>query len=174
MYATITFHPSRTLHKQILDIFSQEVELIKQTPGFTASVVVSALHINAIKAMKVRGGNALGVESDESLDSRCSCSIHEALLITTVGLLTLGWSNAEDDEAIYAVADSWVQQSETAASEMGLLHPWRYINYASPHQDPFSGYGEANKIRLQNIQKSVDPAGIFSSTGLCRGSFKLL
>ena len=96
------------------------------------------------------------------------------MLIEKVALLTLGWSKSEDDDIMYAYADRWVNQAEAEAKAMGLLHPWLYINYANYNQDPFSGYGEVNQQRLQKVQRLVDPKGVFTSTGLCRGSFKLL
>ena len=69
LYATLTYHPSRDLHKKLLEIFSMEVDNVKTTPGFTSSIVIQALHINAINAMRERGGNALGVESHGPLNS---------------------------------------------------------------------------------------------------------
>ncbi|ETS79957.1 hypothetical protein PFICI_07486 [Pestalotiopsis fici W106-1] len=158
LFGTVTFDPSGDLHQQILDVFEDEVSQVKDIPGFTSSVVVSALHINAIKAMEARGGNALGVESDGPLD---------------IALLTVGWSNATDDAAMNAFADTWITRSMQAASDVDRLHPWLYINYAKDTQDPFSGYGKVNKARLISIQEAIDPKGIFTSTGLCRGSFKL-
>ncbi|VUC30967.1 unnamed protein product [Clonostachys rosea] len=160
IYATLTYRPSRILHSKLLEIFSAEVEGVKTTPGFTSSIVIQALHVNAIKAMKERGGNALGVESGSPLN--------------IVALLTLGWSNAEDDKEMYSYADRWMQQAKDQSIQMGLFHPWLYINYANYNQDPFSGYGEVNKRRLEAIQRTVDPKGVFTSTGLCRGSFKVL
>lgn len=68
----------------------------------------------------------------------------------------------------------WVERAEAATRDAGKYHPWLYINYASKKQDPFSGYGEENLQRLRTIQASVDANGVFSSTGLCRGYFKLL
>lgn len=147
--------------------------MVKETPGFTSSVVASALHIKAIEAMKARGGNALGVESDESLNSRYALITAKMPLTMAVALLTLGWQNAIDDQAMNAYADRWLSRSKKAASDMGLLHPSLYINYAKHDQDPFSGYGEANKRRLLEIQKTVDPRGVFTSNGLCQGSFKI-
>ncbi|KAL2678368.1 hypothetical protein Neosp_009114 [[Neocosmospora] mangrovei] len=135
-----------------------EVEGVKNTPGFSSALVVQALHINAIDAMKLRGGNALGIESDEPL---------------MIALLTLGWSNGQDDEAMYAYADRWVDRSKAEAEALNLLHRWVYINYANHNQDPFTGYGQENKRRLQEIQNAIDPKGIFTSRGLVRGSFKV-
>lgn len=94
-------------------------------------------------------------------------------LTTSVALLTLGWQNREDDEIMNAYADNWLTRSKQLASSMNHLHPWLYINYAKHDQDPFSGYGEKNKLRLREIQRAVDPQGIMTSQGLCRGSFKL-
>ncbi|KXH33415.1 FAD binding domain-containing protein [Colletotrichum nymphaeae SA-01] len=158
VYASITFRPSLVLHKQLINIYSEEVVGVKTTPGLSSSLVVQALHKNAIDAMKVRGGNALGVEADGPL---------------MIALLTLGWSNSGDDAAMYAYADRIINRGKAEAESMDLLHPWLYINYANHNQDPFTGYGEKNKNRLQEIQKSIDPRGIFTSQGLVRGSFKL-
>lgn len=72
LYATVTFHPSRELHRKIIDIFAEEVQGIKATANLTTAIVVQALHINSIKAMNQRGGNALGIESDGSLLSESS------------------------------------------------------------------------------------------------------
>lgn len=85
----------------------------------------------------------------------------------------MGWGKSENDSTIYSFAQSWTDRSTSEAEAGGLFHPWQYINYAAPFQDPFSSYGEANKLRLQKIQRSIDPSGIFTSQGLVRGSFKL-
>ncbi|KAL1872041.1 hypothetical protein Daus18300_004410 [Diaporthe australafricana] len=159
LYATVTFQPSRELHRKMIDMYTEEIESIKSIANLTTSLVGQALHINSIKAMGQRGGNALGIESDGSL---------------LIALLTLGWGNSEDDSAIYDFAQRWTDRSRSEAEARGLLHPWQYINCAAPFQDPFSSYGEASKLRLQEIQRNTDPAGIFTSQGLVRGSFKLL
>lgn len=70
LYATVTFHPSRELHRKIVDIYTEEVEGVKATANLTTSVVFQALHNNAIRAMNQRGGNALGIESDGPLLSK--------------------------------------------------------------------------------------------------------
>jgi hypothetical protein len=61
----------------------------------------------------------------------------------------------------------------TATTQAGSRHEWIYINNAYYQQDPFSGYGQRNKERLIDIQKSIDQLGVFTSRGLCRGGFKL-
>lgn len=50
---------------------------------------------------------------------------------------------------------------------------WIYANYAYETQKPYERYGEENYERLRQIQKEVDPNGVFTSTGLFPGGFKL-
>lgn len=74
---------------------------------------------------------------------------------------------------MYAFAGRWAERCRAAAGEMGLLNRYRYINYCKEDDDPFAGYEEAKAERLREVQKSVDPEGVFSAAGLCRGGFKL-
>lgn len=73
-----------------------------------------------------------------------------------------------------AFSDRVIGGMKTAALDLGVYHPYIYLNYAKSDQDVFSGYGEHNRRRLIEIQKSVDPNGIFTSQGLWRGYFKLV
>lgn len=85
----------------------------------------------------------------------------------------MSWQNPSDDDAVYAFADNFIDGFKEAAEELGVLHPYLYVNYADKGQDVFASYGEENNRRLIEIQKSVDPKGIFTSSGLWRGFFKL-
>lgn len=88
-------------------------------------------------------------------------------------LLTVGWGNSTDDQAVYDFAARFIKRAKEVTVQAGLDNRWMYINYANQIQDPFAGYGMENKKRLQEIQKAVDPDGVFTSTGLCRGYFKV-
>ncbi|EKG14375.1 hypothetical protein MPH_08466 [Macrophomina phaseolina MS6] len=160
LFTTLTYTPSAELDKLIHAIFAEEVATVKSTPGFSPSVVIQPIHQNAIAIAKERGGNALGLESANGGP-------------LTLALLTFGWMNAADDEAMYAFAEAWRCRSEEVAREMGLWNRYLYINYCKEDQDPFGGYGEKNKERLRRIQRKVDPEGIFTREGLNRGNFKL-
>lgn len=74
---------------------------------------------------------------------------------------------------MYAYADRWLDRVTAAANALNILNPWMYINYANDNQDPFGGYGNNNIMRLREISKSIDPLGVFTSQGLCQGSFKV-
>lgn len=65
---------------------------------------------------------------------------------------------------------------KSAAEELGVTHPYLYMNYAMAGQADqiFAGYGEDNVQRLKEIQAAIDPTGVFTSQGLWRGYIKLL
>ncbi|CAI7658181.1 unnamed protein product [Penicillium viridicatum] len=158
LFATLTYYPSADLDREMQDILIEESGSIKNIPGFAPSLVIQPVYEAALRANKQRGGSASRIEADGPL---------------SVVLFNPRWDNEADDSALNAFADRWVQRAISAAQKAGKHHPWLYINYASKHQEPFVGYGEANLQRLREIQRSVDPKGIFTSTGLCRGYFKL-
>lgn len=69
-----------------------------------------------------------------------------------------------------------IRRIESAAQDLGVANRYKYINYASAQQarEVFPGYGEANLQRLKDVQKAVDPRGIFTSKGLWSGFVKLV
>jgi hypothetical protein len=52
---------------QAISIFEEEVQKIQTVTGLSANFVCYTLHPNAINKMKVRGGNALGIDQDVPL-----------------------------------------------------------------------------------------------------------
>lgn len=55
-----------------MQIFREEVTAIKDVPGLAPNFICYPLPTNAIKFMKRRGGNALGIDQDEPLFSKSS------------------------------------------------------------------------------------------------------
>ncbi|KAJ5972724.1 FAD linked oxidase N-terminal [Penicillium vulpinum] len=163
LFATLTVSPSRSLFSRALQIFRQEVEAIKSVPGIRTNFICYPMQRNAIAAMKQRGGNALGIDLERD----------EPLFII---LLSTAWSDASDDAAVNRMTTDTIRRIKLAAQNMGVANRYMYINYASAEQasEVFSGYGTDNFQRLKDIQKSVDPRGIFTSQGLWRGFVKLL
>ncbi|KAK1512434.1 FAD binding domain-containing protein, partial [Colletotrichum costaricense] len=63
------------------------------------------------------------------------------------------------------------RENHQVADEIGLASGYKYTNYASQFQDPFAGYGQANKERLRSIAEKHDPSGVFQE--LSPGGFKV-
>ena len=68
-----------------------------------------------------------------------------------------------------------VNRVKSLAREYNVSSDFTYMNYAWTGQadEVFAGYGESNAKRLREIQKAVDPRGIFTLRGLWRGFMKL-
>ncbi|KAL4910555.1 hypothetical protein BDW74DRAFT_184434 [Aspergillus multicolor] len=161
LFATLTVFPSRSLLSQAVNIFEEEVRAISSVEGLVPNLVSYALSRNAIAAMKQRGGNALGIQSDGPL-----------LLI----LISTAWSGADGDVAVNTMTEFTTARIREVAESPGVANRYLYINYASAQQagDVFAGYGEKNVQRLKGIQRAIDPRGVFTSNGLWRGFVKLL
>ncbi|RAK96474.1 FAD-binding oxidoreductase [Aspergillus ibericus CBS 121593] len=161
LFATLTVSPSRPLLSQAVNIFEEEVRAISAVEGLVPNLVSYALSRNAIAAMKQRGGNALGIQADGPL-----------LLI----LISTAWSDADGDIAVNTMTGNTIARIQAAAESLGVANRYLYINYASAQQEDeiFPGYGEENERRLKEIQRAVDPRGVYTSQGLWRGFVKLL
>lgn len=159
-----------------VQIFREEITAIKSVTGLAPNFIAYPLPTKAIEYMKRRGGNALGIESDEPLFSMfnkhhlcCPTDIFAVFLLST------SWSNASDDTAVATMTKNVVERTRSAARRAGVHHPYQYLNYGSAGEADaiFSGYGDANVERLRTIQAAVDPEGVFTASGLWRGFMKL-
>ncbi|KAJ5251130.1 hypothetical protein N7489_001540 [Penicillium chrysogenum] len=67
LYATVTYYPSADLDRKMQDILMEEIQPIKDIPGFTPSLVIQPLYEAAIRANSESGGSAAGIEADGPL-----------------------------------------------------------------------------------------------------------
>ncbi|KAF1982800.1 hypothetical protein K402DRAFT_186026 [Aulographum hederae CBS 113979] len=161
VFTTMTFRPNREVLSEGIEIFRQEINAIKDVPGLAPSFICYPIWDAVIERSTLNGGNALGLAGEQSPLILCFAST--------------GWSNATDDRAVETMSENVINRVSAAAKAKGVYHPFKYINYASHAQAPsiYEGYGEENVRRLVEIQKKVDPEGIFTSKGLWNGYLKL-
>ncbi|KAH9210256.1 FAD binding domain protein [Leptodontidium sp. 2 PMI_412] len=158
IFASLTHYPSVSLGKQAIELLKEEMQLLGNSTGISSTLITYSIPTTAIKRMKSRGGNALGIDVEGHL---------------IINLLSVTWPSNAEDRAAHALVSRFMTNFKAAAEKLDVLHPFVYINYANKGDDVFAGYGETNKQRLIAIQKSVDPFGIFTSSGLWRGFFKV-
>lgn len=74
------------------------------------------------------------------------------------------------------MTENVIGRLNATAQDMGIANRYKYMNYASAEQvsSIFAGYGDENVQKLKQIQRAVDPRGIFTSKGLWRGFVKLI
>jgi hypothetical protein len=90
-----------------------------------------------------------------------------------VTFLSTAWLRAEDDELVGNFYDRVLARLEDTSRRLKVHHPYKYIGYGRLGEDIFLSYGANNREKLVRVQKDVDPQGIFTSSGLCRGGFKI-
>ncbi|TGO63319.1 hypothetical protein BOTNAR_0102g00210 [Botryotinia narcissicola] len=89
VWKTVTFKNNATLFKKIHEIFVEEANLIVDVPGIMPFMALQPLSLNIIVQMQKRGGNILGLETEEGPLSIMN--------------LNWGWENEEDDEKVFTV-----------------------------------------------------------------------
>lgn len=159
--ASMTFYPSKEQERRMIQYFQEEIDYLKTTCNtVTPALTFQPIPLSSINNMKVRGGNAIGLESNSPL---------------TLANVATSWTNPKEDADIYASRERFLAKSAASAKELGVFHKYIYMNYGdSERDDVFSGYDEQNVERLKEIQRRIDPAGVFTRDGLCTGYFKLI
>jgi len=142
-YWTATFRLDRALAQNNLDLWMQEVDPIKKNvTGFVPVLTFQVITMSMIQHMGDEGGNALGLEDEEA-----------PLMLVVPSAM---WTDAADDEVVFAAYTKWLARSTARAKELGLDHRYLYMNYASQFQDPIRGYGEMNIAKLEKIARKYE------------------
>jgi hypothetical protein len=178
LFQTTTTYPSLEWLQESLHIFRQEVEAVKSVKGLNPQIITYPIPSRAIRGMDERGGNALGLSGVQGpllsmLPSAETARINACINEITVTFLSTAWVRAQDDIAVGAFYDRVLERLEAASTRLNVNHPYKYVGYGRVDEDIFASYGAENREKLVRIQESVDPRGIFTRTGLCRGGFKI-
>jgi len=160
-WGTLSIKPSFDLMQKLISIFIEESSSIKHIKDVLPSTVFQAITADEIAHMSKNGGNCLGLKISDA-----------PILISSFTIAFSSTKDGNEDELVGKVGKRIVERSEMVAKEMGLWHPYIYINYADGEQDVFQGYGEENRERLRRIQRKWDPEGVFGAR-LQPGGFKV-
>lgn len=158
-YVTFTYKPSPDLEEKLYDLYKEAVEKIQKVDTWGFAAVLQPIAKTAIEKTTKHGGNVLGFKEGEGP--------------LVVYLLPWAWKHAKDDQIMREAAQDLLAKSEAAAKEMGLWHPFKYINYAAAWEPVYEGYGEENLKFLKSVQRKYDPDQVFTKGGLASGFFKL-
>ncbi|OBT75586.1 hypothetical protein VF21_05877 [Pseudogymnoascus sp. 05NY08] len=156
-YWTLTTGNSPTLMADIIAIYQEETNAVKDAEGLVSSLIFQPMGTNLAPLFARNGGNALGIDFTKG-----------PLMLLNIAI---SWSNVTDDTRILAAARNMVNRSDTAARAAGLGNAYLYQNYASAEQDVFGSYGATNLAKLKAIRKKYDPSGVWQK--LQPGYFKV-
>ncbi|KAK1772874.1 cytochrome P450 [Phialemonium atrogriseum] len=103
-----------------------------------------------LTASQAAGGNVLGLDPEEGT--------------IIAGLIAGQWVDPADDDVMFAFARNATAEIERQTKELGLYHPFIYLNDAGPGQKPFAAYGSGKSLpKLLSLQKKYDPKGFFKN-----------
>ncbi|KND88640.1 Bifunctional solanapyrone synthase [Tolypocladium ophioglossoides CBS 100239] len=152
---TITFVPTEAMIRATFDAYNASLPSVRDIAGIRWNVNLEALPRQLYS--RHANDNALGLaDRKESL---------------AVCLLSPAWTDAVDDERVYAAARALMDDINRRAKDLGAYDPYIYMNYAAPWQDVISSYGQASVSQLQKVRTRVDPHQVF--TKQVRGGFKI-
>jgi hypothetical protein len=158
LYITTTFKNNLALLDfayNTLKTVSSEVPT--SPPGISISLTFQPIPPAMTSRSAALGGNMLGLE--DAKDALVLC------------LISATWDTAAQDASVSSVAKKLHDRIVAEAKSKGLWHRWIYLNYADKWQDPISGYGAANREKLQRVARKYDPEGFWQRK--VPGGFKL-
>ena len=157
MYVTNTFRNDLAALQELYAMSKSAFKRLPQQMGVTLSFVVQPIPPATTSQSALHGGNMLGLSPDDGALVLC--------------LFALTWDNPADDAVVQEVARTLDADAVQFTKSRGLWHRWVYLNYAAEWQDPITGYGEENKLKLQETSKKYDPHAVFQRN--VPGGFKL-
>ncbi|KAI9817003.1 MAG: hypothetical protein M1826_001699 [Phylliscum demangeonii] len=185
LFVTSTVGNSAALLERIFDLHDATAQQLRDCRQLSWSLSLQPLPATITSRAAATGGNPLGLAAVAAIgtaaigtagydadprarNGSAAAGRPDALVLT---LLTVFWGDAADDDRIERAARDTFARADAVARDMGLARDWIYLNYAASWQDPFAGYGEPNRARLQQISRVYDPNAVFQT--MVPGGFKL-
>ncbi|KFY01829.1 hypothetical protein V490_00757 [Pseudogymnoascus sp. VKM F-3557] len=156
---TGTYGNDAALLSKIFDISNATVhKIMPQIKGGIKWVIMMEPFPALVDSFGAKnGGNSLGLTAE-----------------TGDRIVILQLAQFEDHDAndlVDTELKNMFEEIASAASEMGLLRRFQYLNYADKQQNPIASYGPENVAALQATSKKYDPKGLFQRQA--PGGFKL-
>lgn len=157
LFATATFKANEELLRYIWEVSQEMTKGLETVPNSQWAFSLQPMPSVISARSSDSGGNVLGLsEADGNLFNL---------------LLNPAWDRAEDDHEFESRAQETLERLEIKAKELGADHPFVYLNYAAPWQNPIPGYGPKERDFLRENSKTFDPTGLFQT--VMPGGFKL-
>lgn len=148
---TLTIRPSVTAMMQLRSFFLDYSRrlLYEENNGVAQDGQLMAMTYQPLSTSHLsHRDNVLGFAEDEL-----------PLILVSV---EIRWNVKSQDEYYQGQARLLYSKMTDHAKELGLLHPFVYMNYAASFQRPLAGYGKESRRKFQYVQDKYDPQHIFA------------
>lgn len=153
--ATTTFVPTEAMVRELYAAFDASLDSVRNLTG-----IMWAINIEPLPPQLYGRG------ADEN-----SLGLADRSGMLAVSVLSPQWSDADDDDRVYAAARALMDDVEARAKRLGVYDPYVYLGYAAPWQDAIASYGKESVAHLNALRARVDPGRVF--TRRVAGGFKI-
>jgi len=160
IWATTSFKISPTIVLRIHDLWKKLVPDVSKQYAYAKPV--AELTFQALPPSPKNGTlpNSLGFKSSDTPEK-------DMLFLQII----FTFQDAGATEGFEEALKDLVKLIEGIAKDEGVLHRFKYLNFAASFQDPFDGYGSEEVGMLKAVAKKYDPSGVFQKH--VPGGFKL-
>ncbi|KIY00016.1 uncharacterized protein Z520_04654 [Fonsecaea multimorphosa CBS 102226] len=158
LFWTGTYAASTSLMSQTFDTLNTSFYNFTVPGGVVWSIAFEPLPTIISSYASAKGGNSLGTSPADG----------NAYIL----LISALWPNRSSNSVVEQTARSVGAQIDALAAGQGMLHRFRYLNYADPSQSPLRSFGPQNFARLTRASRAYDPQGVFQNN--VPGGFKLV
>ncbi|KAL2822609.1 hypothetical protein BJX63DRAFT_427170 [Aspergillus granulosus] len=131
-------------------VFDQALVDLKDVTGCAITFNYQPISKAWLEAAENLGGDSIGLDPNDGP--------------FIAGLISTTWSNAEDDETVYQFSRDAAESIKRQTEELGLYHPFIFLNDAASGQDPFPTYGGGeSQERMRAIQDKYDREGVLKN-----------
>ena len=156
-FITTTFRLDRLFLSTVVDMWRDSVTATASAANMTNSILFQPIVPAITSKSAPAGGNSLGLDPSDG--------------VLVVVLVTISWTAAANDKLIVDTSKALVDTIEKLAKAKGIFSPFKYLNYAAGHQDPFAGYGPKAQANLKAVSRKYDSTRFFQT--VVPGGFKL-
>lgn len=160
IWATTSFSVSPTIMHRIHALWKDLVPEVSKQYAYAKPIAEITFQAFPAPPRNGTSPNSFGFSPDET---------PEKDLIFLEIIFT--FEDATAMEGFEEALKDFVKLIEELAKQEGVLHRYKYLNFAASFQDPLGSYGAEQKKTLRKVAKKYDPKGIFQKQ--VPGGFKL-
>ncbi|KAI0478373.1 oxidase/Diels-Alderase [Xylariaceae sp. FL0804] len=154
-YAATTLYLDKIAYKGVVNIIAKYAKQSAKIIGGSMTPMFQPISKSMVEASASLGATPMNLEPRAQL---------------WVGI-NIGWTLAEDDEAIYKILTNCLEEVESYTKAQGVHSPFIFLNDAFSTQRPYPTFGGDTLEKLQAASKAYDPEGVFQK--LVPGGFKV-
>ncbi|ROT40790.1 oxidase/Diels-Alderase [Sodiomyces alkalinus F11] len=145
----------RDAYVGLVSVLSEFVARVQSVTSGTLALMAQPISQSMVDESLARGSDPMAVTAQAQLWAA----------------INIGWSQESDDATVNEILVDCLAAVDAYAVAQGVFDSFRFINDASPHQQPLQSFGTQSYNSLRSASQRYDSSGLFQK--LVPGGFKL-